>query len=164
MLDYVARFSSLEDIIVAVTAWQTWVDSADDATLRARVTWPLRAANLSDYPHINLSPGRGRWGNIAGGYDSSNNFQPSGQIIMRIWDRDDTPDDPITSFATFEGNVTALLNGMVSDAHSDSLIITSVETDDVPIVHSFDNAEYRDSEDDPDPVWMAALIVSWGVS
>jgi hypothetical protein len=164
MYDFSGRFSSFEDLLIGTTTWQTWVGSIVEAALRARVTWPFRAAALNDYPYINLSPGKGSIGSATGGYGSSANFQVTGSLMLRIWDDDADVDDPQTSFETFDGNVSDLLTDIIDAAHDGPLIITRIEADEPAIVHSHDNAFYLgESAGVTQPVWMSAQTVFWGI-
>jgi hypothetical protein len=164
MLNFTGRFAALEDLIVATDHWQTWVNSADDTTLRNRVTWPVRSANLTDYPYINLSPGRGKIVNATGGYSSSANFKPLGSICLRLWDRDADVDNPAASFETFEANVDAFVEDLIEGTNDSPLIITSIDFDEPAIVHSHDNAFLQGEDGNDYPVWLTTLLLNWGVA
>lgn len=164
MINFKGRFQACEDLLIACPTFQTWVDSIDETTLRGRVTWPIRAANLSDYPYVNLSPGQAIIRNVTRGFDSCANFQPSGSFVLRVWDRDTNTANPQASFDAFDQNFTDLLTDMVTESHSGPLILNHYEGDDPVIVHSHDNAWLLGEDTETsEAIWMGCVTISWGI-
>lgn len=164
MFNWSGRFAQMESIIVGTDAWQSWVGSADDTVLRSRVTWPVRAANLTDYPFINFDTGVARTKNITGGIESSANFQPLGTFMFRLWDADSDPDDPQVSFDAFDVLYTALWDDIVAAATSTGLILNGFESDEPAIVHSGDSAFIKGDGEVSDGVWCTGMHVGWGIA
>lgn len=162
MMDWTGRFEALRDLIIACARWQTWVDSVNSAVLSARVTWPVRSALLSDYPYVNLSPGTFRSQSQAG-IDTGSVFLPQGEIWLRLWDSDASPENPRASFETFDGNVSTLLREMSDLWQSGPLIVRGIDGDEPVIVHSHDNA-FMLGEDPAvsEPFWCFSARIRWG--
>lgn len=163
MFNWSERFDALEDLLITLPAWKSWIDSTEEDTLRSRVSYPLRSADLHAYPYINLSPGRARSVNTTGGYDSSANFQTAGTMTLRLWSADESPDDPAASFRDFDTKATALLDDLILASHEGPLIFTEFTGDDPDIVHTHDNAFILGQSSEDAATWMASVILHWGV-
>ena len=162
MINYTDRFTALRSLIIATAKWQSWVGSADSAVLSGRVSWPVRSANLTSYPYVNLSPGAARVSNPTG-FDSGGLWIPRGSLQFRLWDSDADPADPKSSFEAFDANVSTLLEELSEAWQSGTLVVRGLETDEPAIVHSHDNAFLlgEDPSED-DPVWMFSATLHWG--
>ncbi|MEP3478000.1 MAG: hypothetical protein ABJZ55_02020 [Fuerstiella sp.] len=163
MFNWTNRFQALETLLVGLTGWQSWVDSADESVLRSRITYPLRSAGLFEYPYINFSPGKALSQSVTGGYESSANFQTSGTLCLRLWDSDSNTADPAASFAVFDGKATTLLNELIAAGQDGPLILTAFEGDEPDIVHSHDEAFILGEQATSDAVWLGSVNISWGL-
>jgi len=152
------RLRDLRNWLITFTSWQEWVDSDDEAELSSRITWPVNST-LTEWPQMVLELGGHRYQNITGAAAGSN-FQPRGEIRLLIWDLDEAPNNPDTSYENFADHFFGLMEEMANKAHQSALMFEALETEPFPIVHTSGNERYEEELQ----MWHGVIRIRWGVA
>lgn len=149
---------AIRDWMATLTVWQEWVGSAVEATLKARVCWPLKSAPALPVAILSLRGGQFR--NMTGAAGGAN-FQPAGTIAMQVYAADTGGTDQQLGYSNFADLFYRLISEMADKAHNAPIFFNNFTTPEMPIIRS--SWVSVDEDDGLADWWQGEMMISWGV-
>ena len=119
----VSNRTALRDLIAGTTLWQQWT-GLNEAASKARIGWPESVAPA--FPFIVIVTLAGGRRNRSG-YDVSANFRSHGGLGVVVMSKIADGSDLEASDDAFAANFFGLMDAIVEDAHSTSLMVEDLQ-------------------------------------
>lgn len=149
----ILMLEAVEAWLETLSVWTAWAGAG-------RIVWPLQSEPT--FPLCVLGLHAGRTINLTGAAGGAN-FQPSGSLLMWVYDEDTAPTDVQEGYTVFADQFFNLIADMADNAHTAPLFLNSFVTPDAPIIRS----SWLDTDDDDDGLpdyWMGQVTLKWGVT
>lgn len=141
----VANRNALRNLIASLPLWQEWT-GLNELQAKDRIGWPESVAPV--FPFIVIATLAGGRRNDQGS-DSSANFRSYGGLGIVVLDQIDNADDLPDADDAFAENFFDLIDAIVEEAHSTSLMIEAIDYEQEPYkISSINTSHPVDGDDD----------------